>query len=288
MASGPTPLTSSGESSSGSPLTAMATFGRFAHHPQEAVTRPSNRRLTRIKESNLSTGWAIMEEDDDDDEEQQADSHYGKHPEKQKTKSDRHYCKSHGKLLDTRTYVCADSDKDEFLPKSPTSPPHSHPALRDVRHWIPSTSRHVVITPEMLREQSDLATPYNPNPFDNNADVNERKMDGDRLSSKDGKATARTIGTPVGRRRTTLAKIRHSILNRGYIPLVLRLISLIFSILAVMLAAFITRNSLEGGVETRPSTVMAFVVNGIAIFYLPWAARVLPSFGSDVKLTFAG
>ena len=140
----------------------------------------------------------------------------------------------------------------------------------------------------MLREQSDLDSPYNPNLCDNNAEVDGKEMDRRLLSSKDGTATAGTIGTPMGRRKTTLAKIRYSILNRGYIPLVLRLISLIFSIVAVMLAAFITRNSVEGGIRTRPSTVMAFVVNAIAIFYLPWAARVLPSVRLNLKLIFAG
>jgi len=225
--------------------------------------------------------------EEDDDEEQQIDSQYAKHPEEQKTKSDHYNCKSYGKL-DARTDVCADSEDDEFLPKSPTSPPNSHPALRDVRHWIPSTNRHVVITPEMLREQSDLESPYNPNPFDNNADVDRKGMDRGLLSSKDGTAMAGTIGTSMGRRKSTLAKIRYSILNRGYIPLVLRLISLIFSIVAVILAALITRNSVQGGIRTRPSTIMAFVVNAIAIFYLPWAARVLPSFGSNVKLIFVG
>jgi hypothetical protein len=78
----------------------------------------------------------------------------------------------------------------------------------------------------------------------------------------------------VQRRRTRWTKIQATILNRGYVPLVLRLISLIFSIAALFLAAFITKFSVLGGVGTRPSTFMAFVVNGIAIFYLPLVAKV--------------
>jgi hypothetical protein len=121
----------------------------------------------------------------------------------------------------------------------------------------------------MLREQSNLEGPWNPNPFDEANDA-EKGIDDGLPGSKERKTTVGIL-TP---KKTALQKVRYSILNRGYIPLVLRFISLIFSILAVILAAFITRNSVEGGVETRPSTVMAFVVNGIAIFYLPWAARV--------------
>jgi hypothetical protein len=78
----------------------------------------------------------------------------------------------------------------------------------------------------------------------------------------------------VQRRRARWTKFQTTVLNRGYVPLVLRLISLIFSIAALFLAAFITKFSVVGGVGTRPSTVMAFVVNGIAIFYLPLVARV--------------
>lgn len=208
---------------------------------------------------------------EDEDDEQQIDSHHGKHPEIGKKKSDHHQCKSHCNWY-VKLKFCVDSEKESFLPKSPQ---HSHPTLRDVRHWIPSRNRHVVITPEMLRQQSNLDDPYNPNPFDNDANADENGVDGELLSSKDRRGTGGTIASQTaGRRKTAWAKIRYSILNRGYIPLVLRFVSLIFSILAVILAVFITRTSVVGGVATRPSTVMAFVVNGISVFYLPWAARV--------------
>jgi hypothetical protein len=167
--------------------------------------------------------------------------------------------------------------QDAFLPKIL---PHSKSALREMRHWIPSTHHHVLITPEMLREQSNLEGPWNPNPFDE-ANDEEKGIDNGVPGSKERKTTVGTLGI-LAPKKTAWQKVRYSILNRGYIPLVLRFISLIFSILAVILAAFITRNSVEGGVETRPSTVMAFVVNGIAIFYLPWAARVRSSNECDI------
>jgi hypothetical protein len=124
----------------------------------------------------------------------------------------------------------------------------------------------------MLREQSNLDGPWNPNPFDEANDAEKGGDDG-LPGSRERKTTVGSLGI-LAPKKTTWQKVRYTILNRGYIPLVLRFISLIFSILAVILAAFITRNSVEGGVETRPSTVMAFVVNIIAVFYLPWAARV--------------
>jgi hypothetical protein len=205
--------------------------------------------------------------EDDDNEEKQMNSHHGRHTEKRKT--DHRQCTFH-RSLHTKLTFCVDSEKGSH---PPTPPPPSKQALRDVRHWIPSTTRHVIITPEMLREQSDLDGPYNPNPFDDDPNADEEGPDGELLSPTD-RNVATGASRSSARRRSTWAKVRHSVLNRGYVPLVLRLVSLIFAILAVMLAAFITRNSVKGGVETRPSTIMAFFVNAVAIFYLPWAARV--------------
>lgn len=75
----------------------------------------------------------------------------------------------------------------------------------------------------------------------------------------------------------------------------LRLISLLFAIAALIIAGFITRYSVMGGVETRPSTVMAVVVNGVSVFYLPMVARVsLPALsglvwmGVDVRMSTLG
>ena len=124
----------------------------------------------------------------------------------------------------------------------------------------------------MLNDQLDLNSPYNPNPFN---DPDLEKV----LSSPDYAIRKQRSGVGGNRlalqkRRTRWTKFQATVLNRGYVPLVLRLISWIFAIAALFLAGFITRNSVVGGVETRPSTVMAFVVNGIAIFYLPLIAKV--------------
>ena len=154
-----------------------------------------------------------------------------------------------------------DTENDLFLPKSP---PRSKPSEKETRHWIPSTSRHVIISPEMLDDQLDLNSPYDPNPF-NHPDLENV------LAIRKPKADNRYR---VQKRRSNWTKVKATVLHRGYVPLMLRLISWIFSIAALFLAAFITRESVVGGVETRPSTVMAFVANGIAIFYLPWIAKV--------------
>ena len=124
----------------------------------------------------------------------------------------------------------------------------------------------------MLNEQLDLDSPYDPNPY-NDPDMERVINSEDPMFINEGQ-DATGIRYSIQRRKSKWTKFRATILNRGYVPLVLRLISWIFSIAALFLAGFITRFSILGGVETRPSTVMAFVVNGIAIFYLPWVAKV--------------
>ena len=124
----------------------------------------------------------------------------------------------------------------------------------------------------MLNEQLDLDSPYDPNPY-NDPDM-ERVINSEDPMFMNERQDATGIRYSIQRRKSKWTKFRATILNRGYVPLVLRLISWIFSIAALFLAGFITRFSILGGVETRPSTVMAFVVNGIAIFYLPWVAKV--------------
>ena len=124
----------------------------------------------------------------------------------------------------------------------------------------------------MLNEQLDLNSPYNPNLF-NGPGLEKALSSPDYVFHKQ-RPDVNDSRITVQKRRTRWTKVRATVLNRGYVPLVLRLISWIFSIAALCLAGFITRHSILGGVETRPSTVMAFVVNGIAIFYLPFIAKV--------------
>jgi len=124
----------------------------------------------------------------------------------------------------------------------------------------------------MLHEQCDLDSPYDPNPS-HDPDVEKEIKSPDFMFVKN-RPDAIGKRHSVQRRRTRWTKFQATILNRGYVPLVLRLISWIFSIAALFLAAFITKFSVLGGVGTRPSTVMAFVVNGIALFYLPFVAKV--------------
>jgi hypothetical protein len=165
--------------------------------------------------------------------------------------------------------IILDSEKDSFLPKSP---PQSKPSTKETRHWIPSTSHHVIITPEMLNEQSNLESPYDPNPF-NDPELEHVLNPSDFVIRKERHDTNGTMRS-VTKRKTRWTKMQAIILNRGYVPFALRLISWIFSIVALFLAGFITRFSVRDRVATRPSTVMAFVVNGVAIFYLPLVAKV--------------
>jgi len=118
----------------------------------------------------------------------------------------------------------------------------------------------------MLNKQGDLDGPYNPNPF-RSPDL-ENGEDPDGLSGDDH-------GPPLNlpKRKTRWVKFKLTVLNRGYVPLVLRFISFIFSVAALFIAAYITRFSARADVGTRPSTVMAFVVNGCALVYLPWVAK---------------
>lgn len=162
------------------------------------------------------------------------------------------------------------TEKDHFLPKSP---PLSKSAQKETRHWTPSKTRHVIISPKMLNEQLDLDSPYNPNPFEHDPEIEKARESHDSLVRKSMQGANGLVVT-IAKRRTRWTKFQQTVLNRGYVPLVLRLISLIFAIAALIIAAFITRHSVMGGVETRPSTVMAFVVNGVCLVYLPWVARV--------------
>jgi hypothetical protein len=120
----------------------------------------------------------------------------------------------------------------------------------------------------MLNIQQDLDSPYNPNPYNNPDLENPGTSDGSQLNDE----ALALRGVP--KKKTRWTKFKLTVLNRGYVPLVLRLISFFFSLAALFIAGFITRFSVLGGVETRPSTVMAFVVNAIALFYLPWVAKV--------------
>lgn len=167
------------------------------------------------------------------------------------------------------TNAIIDSEKDSFIPKPPEQ---SKPSQKETRHWVPSSKRHVIISPDMLNNQTDLDTPYNPNPF-GNSDLEARKSKDSAVRKEilDANGVTRTIQ----KRKTRLTKIEATVLNRGYVPLVLRLISYIFSVLAIILAGLITRFSVRSGVETRPSTVMAMIVNAVALFYIPWVAKVL-------------
>lgn len=124
----------------------------------------------------------------------------------------------------------------------------------------------------MLNEQSDLDGPYNPNPR-NDPDI-EKVIKSPELNLVKERPKVNGTKHSIVKRKSRRTKFQATILNRGYVPFVLRLISWIFSIAALFLAAFITRFSVLGGIGTRPSTFMAFVVNGIALFYLPWVAKV--------------
>jgi len=120
----------------------------------------------------------------------------------------------------------------------------------------------------MLNQQNDLDSPYNPNPLsdedrEKGADVPETDDLGDMASVIRG-----------SKRLSRLAKFQSMLLNRGYIPLVLRFVSLFFAITALFLACFITKYSILGNIQTRPSTGMAFAVNAISLVYLPWVAKV--------------
>src|SRR5579859_1457642 len=147
-----------------------------------------------------------------------------------------------------------DNETTSFLPQQPQQ---ARSSRKETRHWTPSTKKHIIISPDELNEQIDLDSPYEPNPF---SDPNLEK--GHAANGKGGHARHDTIASLVpSKRKTLLDKFQFMILNRGFVPLVLRFISLIFSIAALFLAGFITKFSMLAQVQTRPSTVMAFAVN---------------------------
>jgi hypothetical protein len=123
----------------------------------------------------------------------------------------------------------------------------------------------------MLDEQSNLNGPYDPNPF-NDPDL-EKTLNTTDLTKQHAHEVNGTRGS-LSKLKSRKSQVQAIILNKGYIPLILRLISWMFSIAALILAAKITRDSVKGGLSTRPSTILALVVNAVAIFYLPWVAKV--------------
>jgi hypothetical protein len=199
------------------------------------------------------SGW-LSNEDDDEDEEAHKRRSRGHSNDGQE-----------GTILEKSQLTLSASEKEAFLPKSP---PLSRPTTKETRHWIPSTSRHVFITPQMLNEQQDLDSPYNPNPF---GDMDPEKSGA--VPETDDLVDALSV-LRGSKRLTKMAKFQREILNRGYVPLVLRFISLFFAIIALFLCGFITKFSILGGIQTRPSTAMAFAVNAICLAYLPWVAKV--------------
>lgn len=215
-------------------------------------------------------GWAVDDDDEDDYEsEDDADNTENEKDGRRKDKQDGCMLLSvYAKLTDP------DTEKDHFF--LPQSPVHLKSSQKETRHWTPSKTRHVIISPTMLNQQLDLDSPYNPSPFLHDPEIeNARSESHDTLIRKSTQGPNGTVVT-VTKRKTHWIKFQQTILNRGYVPLVLRLISLIFAIAALVIAGFITRYSVMGGVETRPSTVMAFVVNVVSVFYLPMVARVRP------------
>jgi hypothetical protein len=210
-------------------------------------------------EDGLTVGWAVAEDDEEE------------HAENEKNGKDKADNDEECMLPPAgRGGLSVDSEKDHFLPKSPAQLKSSQ---KETRHWTPSKTRHVIISPQMLNEQLDLDSPYNPNPFEHDPETEKALRSHETLLRKSTQGADGLVVT-VTKRKTRWTKFQQTVLNRGYVPLVLRLVSLIFAIAALIIAAFITRYSVMGGVETRPSTVMAFAVNGICIFYLPWVAKV--------------
>src|SRR5208282_4585806 len=114
----------------------------------------------------------------------------------------------------------------------------SRPSQKETRHWIPSKSRHVIISPKMLNDQLDLDSPYNPNPF-NDPDL-EKVLSSPDYGIRKQRPSVNGNRDTIQKRKTRWTKFQATILNRGYVPLMLRLISWIFSIAALFLAGFIT------------------------------------------------
>ena len=68
---------------------------------------------------------------------------------------------------------------------------------------------------------------------------------------------------------TYLAAFKKILLRSGYAPLIFRLINLTMCITALALAGSITRQEMQFGLSHRPSTILALLVNSLAIIYLP-------------------
>lgn len=122
----------------------------------------------------------------------------------------------------------------------------------------------------MLNQQLNLDKPYDPTPF-KDADLEKH---GDIPETDDFHDM---VGVLRGSKRLSrMARFQRKILYKGYVPLVLRFISLFFAVTALILAGFITKYSYLANIQARPSTGMAFAVNIIALVYLPWVAKVYP------------
>jgi hypothetical protein len=120
------------------------------------------------------------------------------------------------------------------------------------QHERPVSSRagHIVDDDWMKENMPDLETPWEPI----DEDKEDERMKGFWLFS------------PVKRRRR-LMRFHRTIMNHPMVPAVIRMVVLIFSIMALSLAGAIFHHSDSAGCENNSSTWMAIIVDVVAILY---------------------
>ncbi|KAH8725644.1 hypothetical protein GQ44DRAFT_706885 [Phaeosphaeriaceae sp. PMI808] len=115
----------------------------------------------------------------------------------------------------------------------------------------PISSRGQIVDDDWMKENMpDLETPWEP--------IDENKDD-DRLKGF-------WLFSPAKRKRR-LTRFHKTIMNHPMVPAVIRMIVLMFSIMALSLAGAIFHNSDSVGCENNSSTWMAIVVDAVAVVY---------------------
>ena len=210
--------------------------------------------MHKVQMSSLTIVWANSEDDEREGEQ------FRRRPYERQNSADT-------SSTDRLSTIDSVGSQDVSPPRSPSP---RKPGTADAHHSIRPLSHHVVVSSEILTQQNNLDTPYDPRPWESDSG-HEKQSTLANWNPHDPKpSTARTRT----KTRTLWGALNRTLLHKGYIPLALRLTAFIFAVIALILAAYITKYSIRGNIEERPSTIMAFVVNTVALFYLPWIAKV--------------
>jgi hypothetical protein len=126
----------------------------------------------------------------------------------------------------------------------------AHASSHHPDHERPISSRGQVVDDDWMKENMpDLETPWEP-------------IDEDKQEAVKGF----WLFTPAKRRRK-LMRIHRTLMNHPMVPAVVRMVVLLFSIMALSLAGAIFHHSNSVGCENNSSTWMAIVVDVVAVLY---------------------